>query len=94
MKTKVKTLTFSASSGRIDKEINQAIAEIEKNNIIENIKITSCGRDNIIILIIYKEIKEDNNGLEYLNYCESEDNYSISINESQNTTIYDMKTSL
>lgn len=93
MKTKVKTLTFSASSGRIDKEINQAIAEIEKNNIIENIKMISCGQFTIIILIIYKEIKEDNNGLEYLNYCENEDN-SISINESQNTTIYDMKTSL
>ena len=73
MKTKVRTLTFSAYHNDIDEDINQEIKDIEENNIIENIKITGYGQSNVFVLIIYKE-KDDYNGLDYLNYCNNMDN--------------------
>ena len=73
MKTKVKTLILSASSGRIDREINQAIAEIEKNNIIENIKKTPVISKRILGLHSYQNsntdiIKSLKENKSYLNY--------------------------
>lgn len=95
MKTKVKTLTYSTYYNYIDEEINQEIKEIEEeNHIIENIKITGCGQSNVFVLIIYKE-KDNDNGLDYLNYC-SDDNIdnTLYINNSQTTATYEMKTSM
>ena len=82
MKTKVKTLTFSANYKWIDEKIIKVIKEIEEeDNIIENIKITSCGQSNFIVLIIYKE-KDNNNGLDYLNYCANNIDNTLYINNS------------
>ena len=81
MKTKVRTLTFSAYHNDIDEDINQEIKDIEENNIIENIKITGYGQSNVFVLIIYKE-KDDYNGLDYLNYCNDHMDNTLYINNN------------
>lgn len=82
MKTKVRTLVFSTYYDNIDEDINQEIKEIEEeNHIIENIKITGCGQSNVFVLIIYKE-KDNNNGFDYLNYCDDNTDNTLYINNS------------
>lgn len=53
----------------------------------------NCGQSNIIVLIIYKE-KNNNNGLDYLNYYGDNIDNTLYINNSQTTTTYEMKTSM
>lgn len=54
----------------------------------------NCGQSNIIVLIIYKE-KDNDNGLDYLNYCDDDNiDNTLYINNTQTTATYEMKTSM